>query len=48
MFGRIELIQVDKKRIDRLDLTNPDTRNKVKAVASNEHLRQLYDLLRKA
>jgi type III restriction enzyme len=47
LFGRIELIQIEKKRIDRLDLTDPDVRNKVKAVASNEHLRQLYELLRK-
>ena len=47
LFGRIELIQIEKQRIDRLDLTDPDVRNKVKAVASNEHLRQLYELLRK-
>ena len=47
LYGRIEIVQIEKKRIDRLDLTDPDVRTKVKAVSSNEHLRQLYDLLRK-
>lgn len=46
-FDRIEVIQIGKQRIDRLDLTKADVRNKVKSVSTNEHLRQLYDLLRK-
>ena len=46
LFGRIELIRVKAGRVDRLDLTKPAVRERVISVTSNEHLRQLYDLLR--
>ena len=45
LFGRIELIQVKDKQVQRLDLTKPAVRDKVKAVNTNDHLRHLYDLL---
>jgi type III restriction enzyme len=45
LFGRIELIQVKDKQVQRLDLTKPAVREKVKAVITNDHLRHLYDLL---
>jgi len=45
LFGRIELIQVKDKQGQRLDLTKPEVREKVKAVNTNDHLRHLYDLL---
>lgn len=45
LFGRIELIQVKDKQVQRLDLTKPAAREKVKAVNTNDHLRHLYDLL---
>lgn len=41
-FGRIELIILDGDKIKRLDLADEATRNKVRAVTSHEHLRQLY------
>ncbi len=42
-FGRIELIIVEGDEIKRLDLTDEQTRNKVRGVSSHEHLRQLYE-----
>lgn len=45
LFGRIELIQVKDKHLQRLDLTKLEVREKVKAVNTNDHLRHLYDLL---
>lgn len=41
-FGRIELIIVDDEKTKRLNLNDEPTRDKVKGVATNEHLRQLY------
>jgi type III restriction enzyme len=42
-FGRIELITINaKKQIQRLDLTKPSVRDKVKKVTSREHLDQLF------
>ena len=43
MFGRIELIIIEEDKIKRLNLNDEETRNKVKQVATNEHLQQLYD-----
>lgn len=45
LFGRIELIQVKDKQVQRLNLTKPEVRDKVKAVNTTDHLRHLYDLL---
>jgi type III restriction enzyme len=42
-FGRIELIIVNKEEIRRLDLTDEQTRNRVKGVQTHEHLRQLFE-----
>jgi type III restriction enzyme len=42
-FGRIELIIVEGDEIKRLDLTDEQTRNRVRGVQTHEHLRQLYD-----
>jgi type III restriction enzyme len=42
-FGRIELIVVDGDNMKRLDLADQAIRDKVKAVKTHEHLRQLYD-----
>jgi type III restriction enzyme len=41
-FGRIELIIVDGDEIRRLDLTDEQVRDRVKAVSSHDHLRQLF------
>jgi type III restriction enzyme len=42
-FARIELITInDKKQIQRLDLTKPSVRDKVKKVKTREHLDQLF------
>jgi type III restriction enzyme len=41
-FGRIELIYIETEDIRRLDLTDETTRNKVRAVTSNDHLQQLF------
>jgi type III restriction enzyme len=43
MFGRIELIIFDGEVVKRLNLRNETTRDKVKGVATKQHLRQLYD-----
>ena len=43
MFGRIELIIIEEDKIKRLNLNDEETSNKVKQVATNEHLQQLYD-----
>ena len=42
-FGRIELIIVEGDEIKRLNLTDEQTRNRVRGVQTHEHLRQLYD-----
>lgn len=42
-FGRIELIIIDGDKIKRLDLTDEAIREKVRAVITNVHLRQLFD-----
>jgi type III restriction enzyme len=42
-FGRIELIIMEGDEIKRLDLTDEPTRNRVRAVHTHEHLRQLYE-----
>jgi type III restriction enzyme len=42
-FGRIELIIVEDDEPKRLDLTNEKTRDRVKAVKTHEHLRQLFE-----
>lgn len=44
LFRRIELIQVKDKQVQRLDLTKPAVREKVKAVNTNDHLRHLLRL----
>lgn len=43
MFGRIELIIFDGEVVKRLNLRDEATRDKVKGVATKQHLRQLYD-----
>jgi type III restriction enzyme len=43
-FGRIELIIVEGELIKRLDLTKQRIRDKVKAVQTHEHLRQLFEI----
>lgn len=42
-FGRVELIIVEGDEIRRLDLTDEQTRNRVKAVQTHAHLRQLFE-----
>lgn len=42
-FGRIELITKVGKTMKRLDLNKPDVRDKVLAVQTNQHLKQLFD-----
>jgi type III restriction enzyme len=42
-FGRIELIQLDGDVIERLDLKDEQTRKRVLAVSTNEHLKELFD-----
>lgn len=42
-FGRIELIIVEGDEVRRLDMTNEQTRNRVRGVQTHEHLRQLYE-----
>ena len=41
-FGRIELIIVENEEIRRLDLTDEQTRSRVRAVTTHDHLRQLF------
>lgn len=41
-FGRIELIILDDDGMRRLDLTDEAVRDRVKGVATHEHLRQLF------
>jgi len=43
LFGRIELIIKEKGKLIRLDVNQANMRDKVRAVSSNEHLRQLFD-----
>ncbi|MDP9374425.1 MAG: DEAD/DEAH box helicase family protein [Chloroflexota bacterium] len=43
LFGRIELIIVDGNDVQRLDLSDERTRDRVRAVTTHEHLRQLFD-----
>jgi type III restriction enzyme len=43
-FGRIELIIVENERIQRLNLKNEEIRDRVKAVTSSQHLRDLFSL----
>jgi type III restriction enzyme len=42
-FGRIELIIKKKNKLVRLDVNRDEIRDKVRAVSSNEHLRQLFE-----
>jgi len=42
-FGRIELIIKHKGKLLRLDVNQPDIRDKVRAVTDNQHLRQLFE-----
>jgi type III restriction enzyme len=42
-FGRIELIIVDRRQIQRIDLKDEVRRAKVRAVQTHAHLRQLFD-----
>jgi type III restriction enzyme len=42
-FGRIELIIVEDTKMKRLDLADEITRNRVKAVTTHGHLKQLFD-----
>ncbi len=42
-FGRIELIRVVKGNLQRLDLLDEETREKVRKVTTPEHLRQLFE-----
>lgn len=42
-FDRIELIVVEGDEVRRLDLTDEQTRNRVKSVQTHAHLRQLYE-----
>jgi len=41
-FGRIELIVKEKDKLLRLDVNKGNVRDKVRAVSSNQHLRQLF------
>jgi type III restriction enzyme len=43
MFGRIELIIMEGEKIRRLNLRDEVVRDKVRAVSTTEHLRQLYE-----
>ncbi len=43
LFGRIELIVREKDKLLRLNVNDSDTRDKVRAVTDNQHLRQLID-----
>jgi len=43
-FGSIQLIVVDGENVKRLELCDEQIRDKVKAVSSHEHLRQLFAL----
>lgn len=43
-FGRIELIIVENERIKRLNLKNEGIRDRVRAVTSSQHLRDLFAL----
>jgi type III restriction enzyme len=43
-FGRIELIIIDENdKMKRLDLSDETVRDRVKAVISHQHLKQLFD-----
>ena len=44
-YGRIELIIVEGDEVKRLDLTDEQTRNKVKGVQTHAHLRRLYGVV---
>ncbi len=43
-FGRMELIIVENERIQRLNLKDEAVRDRVRAVSSSQHLRDLFDL----
>lgn len=42
-FGRIEMVRIEKDQVQRLDLTDEKTRERVLSVSSNPHLRELFD-----
>jgi type III restriction enzyme len=42
-FGRIVLVIVDDETVKRLDLTDAETRRRVAAVTSHQHLRSLFE-----
>jgi hypothetical protein len=42
-FGRIELIIKEGDELIRLDVNKDDVRDKVRAVSTNQHLRQLLE-----
>lgn len=42
-FGRIELIRIEGDAIERLDLKDEETRQRVLAVTTNQHLRDIFD-----
>jgi type III restriction enzyme len=42
-FGRIELIVKEKDKLIRLDVNRDKIRDKVRAVSTNQHLRQLFE-----
>ena len=42
-FGRLEMIRVEGGEVQRLDLTDEKTRERVLNVSSNGHLRELFD-----
>lgn len=43
-FGRMELIIIENERVHRLNLKNEAIRDRVKAVTSSQHLRDLFTL----
>jgi type III restriction enzyme len=43
-FGRIELIVIEDEKIKRLNLTDEAVREKVRAVTTHAHLKQLFDV----
>jgi len=45
-FGRIEMVRVEKGKVQRLDLVDEKVRERVLDVTSNAHLRELFDRTR--
>ena len=45
VFRSIQLLRMDKDKLQRLELANDTVRQKVLAVTSNEHLRHLYQVV---